>query len=228
MRSGQNSAYRTEGPASPGHEYRAKAILGQPSKHRKIPVTPARTPRPDSLAAAGFSLRFPLKSQATIAVFALTLFLVPAYAPGTAGGRPQDLKPIKELVVPGNAGWVDTGIDVEEDEELLFRGEGEISLQKGNPEAACGPDGADIQGLQQPVPDRNLGGLAGKVAQVLSVRTDEKTGEEVRDELVRYFFIGHEQSVAMPIRGRLYLGVNENVIRDNDGQFRVMIFKNAP
>jgi hypothetical protein len=144
------------------------------------------------------------------------------------GRRPQDLKPVKELVVPGNAGWVDTGIDVEEGEAFLFRGEGEISLQKGNPEAACGPEGADIQGLQQPVPDRNLGGLAGKVAQVLSIRTDEKTGEEVRDEFVRYFFIGREQTVTMPIRGRLYLGVNENVVKDNDGQFRVAIFKNAP
>ena len=191
-------------------------------------VTHARWARADSLVAAGFSLRFPRKSHATIAVFALTLFLVPAYAPGTAGGRPQDLKPVKELVVPGNAGWVDTGIDVEEGEEFIFRGEGEISLQKGNPDAACGPDGADIQGLQQPVRDRNLGGLVGKVAQVMSVRADEKTGEEVRDEFVRFFFIGREQPVTMPIRGRLYVGVNENVVKDNDGQFRVVIFKNAP
>lgn len=201
---------------------------GQPSEHLGMPVTPARTRRPDSLVAAGFSLRFPRIRRATIALFVLTPLLVLAYAPGTMGRRPQDLKPVKELVVPGNAGWVDTGIDVEEGEEFLFRGEGEISLQKGNPEAACGPDGADIQGLQQPVPDRNLGGLAGKVAQVLSVRTDEKTGEEVRDELVRYFFIGREQAAAMAIRGRLYVGVNENVVKDNDGEFRVAIFKNAP
>jgi hypothetical protein len=153
-----------------------------------------------------------------VALLALVPLLVPAYAPGTAGRRPQDLKPIKELVIPGNVGWVDTGIDVEEGEELFFRSEGEISLQRGNPDAACGPDGADIQGLQQPVPGQNLGCLAGKVSQVLSVR----------DELIRCFFIGHEQSVAMPIRGRLYVGVNENVVRDNDGQFRVAIFKNAP
>ncbi len=162
---------------------------------------------------------------------AALLVLIPpailAFAPGAPGRRPQDLKPVKELMVPGNAGWVDTGLDVEEGEELFFRGDGEISLQKGNPEAACGPDGADIQGLQQPLPDRNLGCLTGKVSQLLAVRTDEKTGDEVRDELVRFFFIGREQSAAMPIRGRLFVGVNENVVKDNDGEFQVAIFRKA-
>lgn len=191
-------------------------------------MTPARGPRPDGLVVAGFSLSFRPRRNAIATLLALIPLFVPASSPGTLGRGFQEFTPVNELVVPGNAGWVDTGIDVEEDEEFLFRGEGEISLQKGNPEAACGPDGTDIQGLQQPVPDRNLGGLAGKVSQVLAVRTDEKTGEEVRDEFVRYFFIGHEQTVVMPLRGRLFVGINENVVRDNDGEFRVAIFKKAP
>ncbi len=162
------------------------------------------------------------------ALLPIVLFSIASSASGALGRLPQALIPVKELVVAGNAGWVDTGIDVEEDQEFLFRGEGEISLQKGNPDAACGPDGADIQGLQQPLPDRNMGCLAGKVSQVLAVRTDEKTGEEIKDELARYFFIGRELVVVMPIRGRLYVGVNENVVRDNDGEFRVAIFRLAP
>ncbi len=174
------------------------------------------------IVAAGFRLRF-----SSVGLLVLIPLAVQAFAPGRAGRRSQDLVPVQELVVPGAAGWVDTGLDVEEGEELFFRGEGEISLQKGNPEAACGPEGADIQGLQQPLPDRNLGCLAGKVSQLLAVRTDEKTGDEIRDELVRYFFIGREQSTTMPIRGRLFIGVNENVVKDNDGQFRVAIFKKA-
>ncbi len=174
------------------------------------------------IAVAGFSLRF-----SGLALLVLIPLAVQAFAPGGAGRPAQDLVPVKELIVPGDAGWVDTGLDVEEGEDLFFRGEGEISLQKGNPEAACGPDGADIQGLQQPLPDRNLGCLAGKVSQLLAVRTDEKTGDEIRDELVRYFFIGREQSAAMPIRGRLFIGVNENVVKDNDGQFRVAIFRKS-
>ena len=160
-------------------------------------------------------------------VVALTLILslAAAPAPGAPAGRPQEPVMVKEIVVPGNAGWVDTGIDVEEDEKFLFRGAGEISLQKGNPEAACGPEGADIQGLQQPLPDRNMGALAGKVSRVMAVRTDEKTKEEIRDELIRYFYIGRELVAAMPIQGRLFVGVNENVVRDNDGEFRVAIYK---
>ncbi|HEX2694332.1 MAG TPA: hypothetical protein VHP61_01155 [Acidobacteriota bacterium] len=214
--------------SNPKQEYLSKRISDRRSQRGGDPEEPARTPRPDSLVAAGFSLRFPRIRRATILLFTLAPLLVLSYGPGTTGSLPQDLEPVKEIVIPGNVGWVDTGLDVEEGEELFFRGEGEISLQKGNPDAACGPDGADIQGLQQPVPGWNLGGLAGKVAQVMSVRKGKKTGEEFRDELVRYFFIGHEQSVAMPIRGRLYVGVNENVIKDNDGQFQVAIFKNAP
>lgn len=174
------------------------------------------------IVAAGFRRRFQ-----SVGLLVLIFLAVQAFAPGGAGRPAQDLEPVKELIIPGDAGWVDTGLDVDEGEELFFRGEGEISLQKGNPEAACGPDGADIQGLQQPLPDRNLGCLAGKVSRLLAVRTDEKTGDEIRDELVRYFFIGREQSAAMPIRGRLYIGVNENVVKDNDGEFRVAIFRKS-
>ena len=151
--------------------------------------------------------------------------------PGLPCGRgtclSAELVLLKKLTVPGNAGWVDTGIDVEEGRELVFQGEGRISLQKGNPDAGCGPEGYDIQGLQQPLPDRNLGCLAGKVTRLLAVRTDEKTGEEVRDELIRYFYVGGEQTVSMPLQGRLFLGVNENIVKDNDGEFVVSIYEKS-
>lgn len=151
----------------------------------------------------------------------------PEFSCGGVRSRSSELVLLKKLVVPANAGWVDTGIDVEEGEELVFQGEGQISLQKGNPDAGCGPEGYDIQGLQQPLPDQNLGCLAGRVTWLLTVRTDEKTGEEVRDELIRNFYIGREQTVSMPLQGRLFLGVNENVVKDNDGEFQVAIFKIA-
>jgi hypothetical protein len=200
--------------------------MGGTGRRRAAGLSPP--PWAGRIAAAGFSLRLSRARHVIPALLPVILFSIVSSASDALGRRPQDLIPVKELIVPGDAGWVDTGIDVEEDQEYFFRGEGEISLQKGNPEAACGPEGADIQGLQQPLPERNLGCLAGKVAQVLAVRTDEKTGQEIRDELVRYFFIGREAAVAMPIKGRLFVGVNENVVRDNDGEFRVAIFRLAP
>ncbi|MDD8016489.1 MAG: hypothetical protein PHX45_12460, partial [Acidobacteriota bacterium] len=53
---------------------------------------------------------------------------------------------------------------------------------------------------------------------------DEETGEETRDELVRYFPIGAASFAAMPLKGRLYLGINENVFKDNDGELTVLVY----
>jgi hypothetical protein len=139
--------------------------------------------------------------------------------------RSHETELIKKIAVPGSAGWVDTGLDVVEGEELLFLASGEITLQKGNPEAMCGPEGYDLRSIQQPVLDRNLGSLVGKVSLLLAVRKDEETGEEIRDELVKYFYIGPEANAEMPLSGRLYLGINENVFADNGGEFIVEIHR---
>lgn len=129
------------------------------------------------------------------------------------------------ITVKADAGWVDTGIDVAQGEARTLRATGRITLQRGNPAAECGPEGLDFMTVQQPVQDRNLGALIGKVAQLISVRVDEDTGEEIRDEIVSIFHIGAENDILAPIKGRLYLGVNENVVKDNGGEFTVSIFR---
>jgi hypothetical protein len=145
---------------------------------------------------------------------------------GWSAAPPQDV-PLKTLAVPAAAGWVDTGLDVEAGQELVFRASGQISLQTGNPEADCGPAGVDIRSMQQPVMDHNLGALVGKVAYLLGTRKDEETGEEIRDEIVRVFFIGAENTCPMPLTGRLSLGVNENVVKDNGGEFSVSVWRRS-
>lgn len=139
--------------------------------------------------------------------------------------RPQqaDGQLVKNVVVPGDAGWVDTGLDVKAGEELLIRASGEVSLQRGNPAAACGPVGLDMLTVDQPVPKENLGALIGKVSQFVASRVDEDTGGEVRDEIFVLFVIGAERTVSVPFKGRLYLGVNEKVIKDNGGEFAAVI-----
>jgi hypothetical protein len=135
------------------------------------------------------------------------------------------LTPVKEMEVAANLGWVDTEIDVKEGEQYVFKASGNISLQKGNPVANCGPEGLDLQTVQQPITDHNLGALVGRVVKVLSVRIDEETGEEIREEVSRVFFIGPEAEVDIVLEGRLYLGINDNVYADNDGKFVVSIYK---
>ncbi len=144
----------------------------------------------------------------------------------SAGAQvPPGFELVKKMAVPAAAGWVDTGLDVLPGQEFYFKASGEISLQKGNPSANCGPAGLDLMTVQQPVPNQNLGALIGKIAQLIAVRRDEDTGEEVRDEVAEYVFIGAESGLAAPTKGRLYLGVNEDVTRDNGGEFTVLIYR---
>jgi hypothetical protein len=134
----------------------------------------------------------------------------------------SQVKPVV-IVVPGNAAWTDTGLDVASGEAISFEAEGTISLQKGNPEAECGPAGYDLLTIRQPVPGRNLGALIGKVVIAVTVTVDEKTKQEKRDEVAELFYVGPKNLVEMPAKGRLFLGINETVIGDNAGEFRVTV-----
>ena len=131
----------------------------------------------------------------------------------------------KTIAVAADAGWVDTGIDVAQGDELRFAASGEISLQKGNPEAVCGPAGLDLVTVDQPVPNVNLGALIGKVSQLIARRVDEDSKMEIADEAFVLFLVGQEAAVTVPFKGRLYLGINENVLKDNGGSFSVVVVR---
>jgi hypothetical protein len=138
-----------------------------------------------------------------------------------APGKYLEPERIYHLTVASNKAWTDSGYDVHQGEEIRFHAAGGISLQLGNPMAYCGPDGYDLKTLQQPLPDSNIGALVGKVVLLISIEIDEETGEEKKNELVKLFFIGSNQRIVMPIDGRLYLGMNENLVEDNSGQYAV-------
>jgi hypothetical protein len=133
-----------------------------------------------------------------------------------------------ELRVEGNVDWTDTGLDVTEGQVVYFRAKGQIRLQLGNPVTYCRPDGYNYQSVQQPLQDKNIGALIGKVYLLISVETDEETGEEIRNELSETFYIGSANRVTVPMNGRLFLGINENLVADNDGFFTVVIFTEYP
>jgi hypothetical protein len=146
-----------------------------------------------------------------------------APAPQDQAAVPTPLPLEQNIAVAADAGWVDTGIDVGPGQEIRFTAAGEIDLQRGNPEAKCGPGGLDIITVDQPVPNANLGALVGKVVQLVASRVDEDSKLEIRDEIFVLFLIGSEKTVTVPIKGRLYLGVNENVLKDNGGSFSVVV-----
>jgi len=111
-----------------------------------------------------------------------------------------------------------------ENQDIYFKTKGGISLQKGNPMAYCGPDGYNLKTIQQPLSDKNIGALIGKVIHLVSVEIDEETGEEIKEEIVEEFYVGSENRIKMPISGRLFLGINENVVGDNSGEYIVDIY----
>jgi hypothetical protein len=131
---------------------------------------------------------------------------------------------VSRITVLGSVDWTDTGLEVKEDQEIYFSAQRQISLQRGNPMAWCGPDGMDRKTMQQPISDKNIGALIGKVVWLISIEVDEETGEEIRHEIIEKFYIGSANQVRMPISGRLFLGINENVVGDNSGEFEVIIY----
>lgn len=138
--------------------------------------------------------------------------------------RPEGFILVMTITVPGGPGWTDTGMEVAEGGEFWFEASGSISLQKGNPEADCGPEGLKLRTMQQPVLEQNLGCLVGKVRFKMDVIEDKETGEKRVREYGETFFIGRSGPAIMPVGGRLLLGPNENVAGDNDGAFVVLVY----
>jgi hypothetical protein len=139
--------------------------------------------------------------------------------------RPEGLDLVKTVSVAGNVPWTDTGIEVKTGEVFFFEATGTISLQKDNPVASCGPEGLKLRTMQQPLPDRNLGCLLGRIVMKVEVVEDKATGEKTTRDYGEVFFIGPAALVIMPLDGRLTLGTNENVSGDNDGSFAVSIYR---
>jgi len=131
---------------------------------------------------------------------------------------------IYTMGVLGNADWTGTGYDVVKGQEIFFKASGLVIFQEGNPLALCGPEGYNLKTMQQPLSEKNIGALIGKIVQLISIEIDEETEEEIRNEMVEYFFIGSENKVVMSIDGRLFLGINENLVGDNSGEFEVTLY----
>jgi hypothetical protein len=114
----------------------------------------------------------------------------------------------RQVVVSANVPWVDGGIDVRDGQQIYVRTVGQVTWGKGRKD---GPEGEKNSPFNpgRPIPGRPGASLIGKI------------GERSSDP----FFIGDEQG---PIRirgnGRLFLGINDDDLRDNTGNWRVTIY----
>lgn len=119
----------------------------------------------------------------------------------TAGGA---------IVVNGNQQWTQTGLMVRRGERLTFNTTGEIRLSSAGDDVAA-PAGATSgrKVAASPMPNAIAGALIGRIG----------NGQP--------FGIGNLTSVVMPATGMLFLGINDDHVADNTGEFRVEITRSG-
>jgi len=112
----------------------------------------------------------------------------------------------RDVIVDARTAWTDVGIDVAAGQLLSFQAIDRIRWAPGRRD---GPDGEHNSppGPGRPMPNERRAALIGRVG-------------EGRD----YFLIGsRRERVRMPAAGRLFLGINDDLLEDNAGSFRVTI-----
>jgi hypothetical protein len=120
------------------------------------------------------------------------------------GGRPAGMRE-RQTTVSADTAWNDTGIDVRSGQTIYFEATGRVRWGKDRQDGPGGERNSP-NNPNRPMGNRNAAALIGKIG----------------DDL---FYIGDDQG---PIRvrnsGRLYLGINDDVLTDNYGNFRVVVY----
>ena len=120
--------------------------------------------------------------------------------------RPSGLRE-REVSVDSWLGWKDTGVEVRSGQTVYFSASGRV---RWGPNRQDGPAGErnSPRNDARPIPGRPAAALIGRIGD-----SDE------------FFFIGEEQgAIRMRSSGRLYLGVNDDYLKDNTGSFRVTVY----
>jgi hypothetical protein len=122
------------------------------------------------------------------------------------GGRPSGMRE-RQVIVSADVPWNDAGIDVRAGQTVYFSAVGEVRWGKDRRD---GPEGEKNSPPNpgRPMANRNAAALIGRIG----------NGNDM-------FYIGNDTG---PIRvrssGRLFLGVNDDFLQDNTGNFRVVVY----
>jgi len=126
---------------------------------------------------------------------------------GPADTRDGEGTPSRTIVVPGNRQWTPTGIRVSQGDPLRIETTGQIQLKPNDAKDVARSAGSLIQRYAPgaPLPNAFAGALIGRI----------DSGQP--------FGIGDQTSIVAPASGLLYLGINDDAVSDNSGQFQVVI-----
>jgi hypothetical protein len=119
-------------------------------------------------------------------------------------GRPNGMRE-RQTTVFANTQWNDTGIDVRAGQTIYFEAQGRVRWGRDRQDGPAGERNSP-ENPNRPMGNRNAAALIGRINNDM-------------------FFIGDDTG---PIRvrnsGRLYLGINDDVLTDNSGNFRVVVY----
>ena len=121
-------------------------------------------------------------------------------------GRPSGLRE-RDVNVNAATAWNDTGVSVRAGQDVYFTATGRVRWGPGRQDGPAGERGGPRNDAR-PIASRPAAALIGRVGD---------SGD--------YFFIGDDTgAIRMRAGGRLYLGINDDMLGDNNGAFRVTIY----
>jgi hypothetical protein len=125
----------------------------------------------------------------------------------TRPSRPSGLRE-RLVIVSGDVDWNDAGITLRANQEIWLESSGRVQWGRDRRHGPAGEPNSP-RNDRRPMPSRNAAALIGKIG----------------DRSTDYFFLGDATG---PIRirtgGRLFLGVNDDFLNDNSGNFRVVVY----
>jgi hypothetical protein len=125
---------------------------------------------------------------------------------GAADTRDGQGTPTRSFTVPGNRQWTPTNIRVSQGDRLHIEANGEVRFTSNAADRAQAAGSfAQKYTPGAPLPKAFVGALIGRI------------------DNGRPFGIGDQESIVMPASGILYLGINDDKVSDNSGQFQVII-----
>lgn len=124
-----------------------------------------------------------------------------------APSRPAGLRE-RLVIVSGDVPWNDAGITLRAGQEIWLESSGRVQWGRDRRHGPAGePNSPRNDG--RPMPTRNAAALIGKIGATSS----------------DYFFLGDATGpIRMRTGGRLFLGVNDDFLDDNSGNFRVIVY----
>ena len=118
----------------------------------------------------------------------------------------------RTVSIPANQPWTDTGIDIAPNMTVEITAEGEIKFSSGGSAGPEGDRGAISNRSNYPIPSEGVGALIAKLR-----RTNGQ------DSSIRYIGSSNRLSTGSNDAGRLFIGVNDDIFRDNTGSYQVTI-----